>query len=120
MFIGMLMLAVTFSIKVFDNGMDSQGFAQIPMQVRILVLGYVLGLILHFFANKRFLTAQPISELMSTLMHQFILIAFIMVLTMHLIPSFPELNQSKWVGLSVMVVKFLVDLSFARIKKLKL
>jgi hypothetical protein len=34
---------------------------------------------------------------------------------MHLIPRYPQLNQALWVAIAVVVLKFLVDLLFAKI-----
>lgn len=113
----MLMLAVTFSINAFDGGMKSDGFEKIPTQTRILAVGYILGLALHYFANGRYKTASPIGELMQTFIHLLVLLALLMVLTMHLIPACPQLNQAHWVGLAVVVVKFFVDWGFSRVKK---
>jgi hypothetical protein len=113
----MIMLAVTFSFKAFEGGLQSEGFDSIPAQTRILTISYVLGLIFHFFANGRYKTASPIGELMRTLVHLLVLLALLMVLTMHLIPSYPQLNQAKWVGVAVVVVKFVVDWLFTQFDK---
>lgn len=113
----MVMLAVTFSFKAFDGGVRSDGFDEIPAQTRILTAGYVLGLAVHFFANGRYKTAHPMNELMRTLVHLLVLLALLMVLTMHLIPAYPQLNQARWVGISVVGVKFAVDWMFSRINR---
>lgn len=116
LFGAMIMLAVTFSFKVFDGGMDTRGFETIPTQFKILVTGYIIGLVFHYFVNGRYKTATYTDEMMQAMVHLLVLLVILMVLTMHLIPSYPELNQAKWVGLSVIVVKFLVDLAFTRIR----
>lgn len=113
----MVMLAVTFSFKAFEGGLQSEGFDKIPFQTRILTAGYVLGLIIHYFANGRYKSASPMGELMRTLVHLLVLLALLMVLTMHLIPAYPQLNQAQWVGVAVVVVKFGVDWLFSRIDK---
>ena len=113
----MVLLAVTFSFKAFEGGLQSEGFDKIPFQTRLLTAGYVLGLIFHFFANGSYRTASPMGELMRTLVHLLVLLALLMVLTMHLIPANPQLNQAKWVGVTVVVVKFGVDWLFSRIDK---
>ena len=113
----MILLAVTFSFKVFDGGFQSEGFEKIPLQSRLLTAGYLLGLVFHFFANGRYKTASPMNELMRTLVHLLILLALLMPLTMHLIPAYPELNQAWWVGITVVLVKFVVDWSFNRLGK---
>jgi hypothetical protein len=117
MFAILIMLAVTFSFKVFDGGMKSEGFDTIPTQIRILLVGYLIGLAIHFFANGRYKTATLMGELVQTFVHIWVLLALLMVLTMHLIPAYPQLDQAKWVGLSVVLVKFIVDLGFARVQK---
>jgi hypothetical protein len=117
MFGAMIMLAVTFSFKIFDNGFNSEGFDKIPRQVNLLIAGYVLGLVFHFFANGRYKTASPMGEVMQTMIHFLILLVFLMVLTMHLIPAFPQLDQAKWVGVAVVVVKFVVDYIFSKVQK---
>lgn len=113
----MIMLAVTFSFKAFEGGLQSEGFDKIPFQTRILTAGYLLGLIFHFFVNGQYKTANPTGELMRTLVHLLVLLALLMVLAMHLIPAYPQLNQAKWVGVSVVVVKFAVDWLFTRFGK---
>jgi hypothetical protein len=113
----MIMLGVTFSFKVFEGGLQTEGFGKIPDQSRILFAGYVLNLILHYFANGRYKTANPMAEMMRTLMHLLVLLVMLMVFTMHLIPAYPQLNQAMWVGLSVVLVKFVVDWLFSRIGK---
>ncbi len=113
----MILLAVTFSFKAFEGGLQSEGFDKIPVQTRLLTAGYALGLIFHFFANGRYKTASPMGELMRTLVHLLVLLAILMALTMHLIPAYPQLNQAKWVGVAVVVIKFAVDWLFSRIVK---
>lgn len=113
----MTLLAVTFSYKVFEGGLQSEGFDKIPAQTRILTAGYVLGLVVHYFANGRYKTANPMGELMRTLVHLLVLLVLLMVLTMHLIPAYPQLNQAMWVGVAVVTVKFAVDWLFSQLGK---
>ena len=117
MFGAMIMLAVTFSIKVFDKGVDTAGYEKIPGQTNVLIFGYVMGLALHYFANGRYKTASPMGELMQTMVHLLILLTLLMVLAMHLIPAFPQLDQARWVGLAVVLTKFVVDLGFNRLSR---
>ena len=39
------------------------------------------------------------------------------LITMHLIPKFPELDQAVWVAVALVVLKFIVDMLFARVGK---
>jgi hypothetical protein len=111
------MLTVTFTFKVFEGHFNTAGFEKLRSRVNILIAGHVIGLIIHYFANGRYKTANPMGELMSPFIHLLILLALIMVLTMHIIPKFPHLNQAMWVGLSVVVIKFIVDMLFSKINK---
>ncbi|MCU0345312.1 MAG: DUF6498-containing protein [Saprospiraceae bacterium] len=113
----MVMFAVTFSINGIDTEGDWTGFGNIAWQTRLMTAGAVLGLVFHFFANGRFRTATPFGELMATFAHLLVLLALLMVFTMHLIPTFPQLQQAKWVAVAVVVVKFGVDMAFLRVRK---
>lgn len=117
MFIALIMLSVTFSIKAFDGGMQTEGFAQVPIQMYVFLASYIIGLLFHFFLNKQYQQASPISELMKTFLHLMFVLVLLMVLNMHLIPAYPDMNQAKWVGLAVVLVKFVVDLGFSRPRK---
>jgi hypothetical protein len=109
-----VMLSVTFTFKAFENfsGGELQGIGH---QIRLLQLSYLAGIIIHFFANGRYKTADPFEELSGVFIHLLILLAFLMAITMHLIPRYPQLNQALWVAIAVVVLKFLVDLLFAKI-----
>ncbi|OWY21305.1 hypothetical protein C7N43_19385 [Sphingobacteriales bacterium UPWRP_1] len=109
--IAFIMLTVTFSIGVFEGGFKSEGFEQVPWQVRLLVLNYLLALLLHYFLNKRYLIANPAEELMGTFMYLLILLALLMVLTQFLIPKVTgsSNNIALLTGMAVVVVKFMVD-----------
>lgn len=111
----MILLAVTFSFQAFSGAAGTADFSRIPFQTRLLTISYAVGLILHFFANGRYKKASPADEMMRTLAHLLVLLALLMPLTMHLIPAYPELDQAKWVGVSVICVKFAVDWMFARL-----
>lgn len=117
MFAVMIMLTVTFSFNVFENNVQSDGFERIPAQTRILTIGYAVGLILHYFANGRYKQANVFGELMQTMVHLLVLLTLLMVLTMHIIPAFLQLNQATWVGTAVVLVKFVVDLGFNKVVK---
>jgi hypothetical protein len=117
MFGAMIMLAITFSFKAIGVGMQSEGLEKLPLQINLLVAGYLVELLLHYFGNGRFRIARPMEEVMQTLVHFLVLLALLMVLAMHLIPAYPQLNQSLWVGIAVVVVKFVVDFTFVRVRQ---
>jgi Family of unknown function (DUF6498) len=112
-----IMLTVTFTFKVFEGGFNSSGFEQLPSRINILIAAHIIGLVIHYFGNGRFKTANPMGELMTPFIHLLVLLALIMALTMHLIPKFPQLNQALWVGISIVVIKFMVDMLFSKIRE---
>jgi Family of unknown function (DUF6498) len=112
-----IMLTVAFTFKVFEGGFKSSGFEQLPSRINLLIAGNILGLIVHYFMNGRYKIANPMGELMTPFIHLLVLLAFIMALTMHLIPKFPQLNQALWVGVSIVIIKFIVDMLFSKIRE---
>jgi hypothetical protein len=112
-----VMFSVVFTFKVFENGVDTMGYAKMGTQIKMLQLSHLVGLILHFFANGRYKKANPAGELMGTLVHLLVLLALLMALTMHLIPKFSQLNQVLWVGVSIVVLRFIVDMLFSKIRE---
>jgi Family of unknown function (DUF6498) len=112
-----IMLTVTFTFKVFEGGFNSSGFEQLPSRINLLIAGNILGLIVHYFMNGRYKIASPMDELMTPFIHLLVLLALIMALTMHLIPKFPQLNQALWVGVSIVSIKFIVDMLFSKIRE---
>lgn len=116
--IAFLMLTVTFTINGIDTENTSAAdYLRFRPQMALLFFNYMLALALHYFANGRFKMASPINELMATFVHFLILLALIMPITMHLLPKYPQLEQAKWVGLTVIGVKFLLDLGFSKAGK---
>jgi hypothetical protein len=114
----MIAFAIVFSFRVFEDTSSATGMAQISTQVNLLTMGYALGLAFHYFLNGKFKTAHPASELIATLAHLLILLAFLQVLTMHLIPKYPQLDQAFWVGIAVVVMKFTADYLFVHYRNL--
>ena len=112
-----IMLTVTFTFKVFEGGFNSSGFGQLPSRINMLIAAHIIGLFIHYFGNGRFRIANPMGELMTPFIHLLVLLALIMALTMHLIPKFPQLNQALWVGISIVVIKFMVDMLFSKIRE---
>jgi small neutral amino acid transporter SnatA (MarC family) len=109
-----VMLSVTFTINAIDNFSGSE-FRGIAQQIKLLQLSYLAGIIVHFFANGRYKTANPFDELSGVFIHLLILLSILQAFTMHLIPRYPHLNQAMWVVIAVVVIKFLIDLLFAKI-----
>jgi hypothetical protein len=54
---------------------------------------------------------------MSTFVYLLILLVLIMPLTMHLFPRYPQLQAAKWVGFTVLAIKFVVDSAYSRVSK---
>jgi hypothetical protein len=106
--IAMIMLTVTFTIGVFEN-FDFESFIGIQEAILVLAGNYVLALLLNFFFNGYFRNANPLTELVSTLIYLVILLLIIMVITQHLIPSLNLKNNAMWIGVAVVGIKFLVD-----------
>jgi hypothetical protein len=111
-----IMLTVTFTFKAFEGGTGT-GLASIGTQTKLMTVSYMVGLVIHYFANGRYKKASPSDELMMPFVHLLVLLSFLMALTMHLIPKFPQLNQAVWLAISIVVLKFLMDMFFAKIKK---
>ena len=111
-----IMFSVAFTIGAF-TGNDYSALAGIADETRVMTAGYVLGLVIHYFGNGSFRKASPAAELMRSFAHLLVLMAFLQALTMHLIPKYPQLDQAVWVAVALVVLKFIVDMLFARIGK---
>lgn len=108
-----IMLTVVFSFEGMNApGDDSLG--QGAFESQMLFASYVIGLVVHYFFNGRFRAANPAGEMMLPLFHMTALLSLIMPITMHLLPSYPHLDQARWVALTVVAVKFVVDSIFGR------
>ncbi len=114
----LIMLAVAFTFKAFESPVEAGAFSGIPRESMALTLSHALGLFLHFFWNKRYTTANPGGELLFGFAHVLLILAPLQIFTMHLIPTYPSINQAVWVAVALVVVKFLVDSLFLRMKKL--
>lgn len=115
--IAFIMLTVTFTINGINTEKGSAGHSNIFTPSMLLFGNYVAGLVFHFFVNGRFKTAAPISELMVTFVRILIILALIMPVTMHLLPKYPQLEQAKWVGITVVMIKFILDTRLGRLSK---
>lgn len=112
-----IMFAVVFTFNAFRDGGDYSSLGNVVIQTRIMTAGYIIGLAIHYFGNGSYKTASPMGELARPFMHMLVLLAFLQALTMHLIPKYPQLNQAMWVAIALVVLKFIVDMLFARIGK---
>ncbi len=111
-----ILFAVTFSLEGMNTGESwVGGFKSISLQTKILTGGAILGLLLHFFGNGRFRIAKPFNELISTFAYLLVMLGFLQVFTMHLIPNYPQLEQSKWIAVAVVVVKLGMDVLFMKL-----
>lgn len=107
--IAIVVLSIAFSIKGLSAVSSAGGLANLPVQVSILMAGTVLHLIFNYFNNGKYREAQPFAELIHTFAYMVVLLSLLMVLTMHLIPSYPQLSDAKWIAGAVVLVKFVVD-----------
>lgn len=111
----MILLVVTFSIKgISEASASDDSLLGVALQCRLLLASYVIGLVIHYFANGRFRTANPTAEMGLSLLHLLLVLTMIMPITMHLLPAYPDLDQARYVALTVLAVKFLGDVCFNR------
>jgi hypothetical protein len=111
-----LALSVAFSIGAFEPEIDVRAFGSIRYQAWSLAASYGAALILEHFLGGRFRSADPMSEIMGTLLHVLAWLALLMPLTMHLLPRFPGLDRAWWAGFAVLAVKLGVDLVAAHLR----
>lgn len=110
-----IIFSVTFTSKPFENGSGFKGLDSISIQKNMMTVGYAVSLVFHYFTNGYFRKAKPMNE-MIPFIHLWILLAFLQALTRHLIPTYPQLNQVMWAGISLVTLKFITDNFFARIR----
>lgn len=111
----MIMLAVAFSIEGMKFSAGDGSLGNIYIESRILLASYAIGLLLHYFLNRRFRTASPVGEMMVPLLHLLAMLCMIMPITTHLLPNYPHLDTARYVALTVVAVKFLGDTVFTRL-----
>ena len=113
-FIGSLF--VTFSLIIIREAIQTATFfaeiRKIQYQIYVLTFGYIVGLFSNYFASEKFKSASPISQ-MTPYIHVLAILAFLQAFTVHLLPSFPNLNQAVWGIVALVLVKFLIDLLFS-------
>jgi Family of unknown function (DUF6498) len=114
--IAFIMLTVTFTFKAFDGGFSEKGFSGIRFQVYILAGNALMALIFHYFLNGKYRESRPMEEAASTFVYLLVMLCLLMAVTMHLIPAYPQLNQSLWTGLAVVLIKFIVDIAAKRVR----
>ena len=111
-----IIFSVTFTSKPFESSNGFTGLESIGFQKNMMTVGYAVNLIFHYFANSYFRKASPMTE-MIPFIHLWILLAFLQALTRHLIPAYPQLNQVMWAGIALVILKFITDNFFARIRQ---
>ena len=111
-----VMFSVAFTFQAF-SGNNYSALAGVADEVRIMAAGYALGLVIHYFGSGYFRKASPAAEVMGPFVHLLLLLALLQALTMHLIPRYPQLDQATWVAVALVVLKFVVDMLFAQIRK---
>ncbi|MBK8555777.1 MAG: hypothetical protein IPL65_08405 [Lewinellaceae bacterium] len=112
--IAFIMLTVAFTIKGWSDNWDGSGFQYIRWQMLILALNYAAAVFVYYFLNGQYKTASPIGELMSVFVRLLFLICLLMVITQHMMPKFPTLNQAQWTGGAIVGLKFMADWIFSR------
>ena len=114
----LIMLSVVFSFNAFNAG-DFKGMGKIYIQTNTMTAAYIVGLLFHYFRNGQYKTADPWAEVIKTFVHLLVILTFLMVITMHLLPIFPEWNNAKWVAIAVVIVKFCADWLFNRVHQIQ-
>ena len=109
-----IMLTVAFTFKAFESGFQTEGFGHIRWQMVALVLNYGWAVLFHYYLNGRFRQASPVGELMSDVVRLMIILVFLMVITQHLLPRYPELNAARWTAVAIVLLKFVADWVTAR------
>lgn len=112
-----ILFSVVFTIRSFDDGSDYSHLAGIHKQIYALSLGHLVGLLVHYFGNGYFRKADPATEIIGTFIYLLMLLAILQAFTMHLIPTYPQLNQAKWVAIALISVKFVADSIFLQVRK---
>ena len=110
--IAFFMLMVTFTFDAFYSEMGNSSFANIGWQLIILFLNYFFAMLFHYFLSGDFRVANPMSEVMKPFVRLLFLGCTLMVITMHILPKYPELHFAKWTAGAILVLKFLADWFF--------
>lgn len=108
-----ILLAVALSLEGMSKEFDGS-ITHVGTESRLLLASYAVGLIIHYFLNGKFRTANPIAEVLASMMHLLIVLIFIMPVTMWILPAYPEHGQSLGVALTVVLAKFTGDALFTR------
>lgn len=109
--LGVFFIALSISIlsKSFSATSVIDELVGVLEQISILFVGYVEATFSNYFRNNRYKTAEPKAQMVS-FMHVLTILAFLQLFTVHLIPSYPNLNQAVWGIVALVLVKFFVDL----------
>lgn len=111
----MIMLSVVFSIDGMKFNAGDGSLANFYTESRLLLASYAFGLLLHYFLNRRFRTANPVGEMMAPLLHLLVVLCMIMPITAYLLPNYPHLDATRYVALTVAAVKFIGDTILIRL-----
>ena len=106
---------ITISISILSKSFTATSVLDelvgVLEQISILFVGHVEANFSNYFRNNRYKTAEPRNQMISFI-HVLVILAFLQLFTVHLIPSYPNLDQAVWGIIALVLVKFFVDLLF--------
>jgi hypothetical protein len=111
----MIMLSVAFSLDGMKFTAGDGSLGNFGTESRLLLASYALGLLLHYFLNRRFRAANPVGEMMAPLLHLLGMLCMIMPITAYLLPNYPDLDTTRYVAVTIAAVKFISDTIFTRL-----
>lgn len=113
LFLGVFFIALSISVlsKSFTATSALDELVSVLEQISILFVGYVEATFFNYFKNNHYKTAAPKNQMVSFI-HVLTILAFLQLFTVHLIPSYPNLDQAVWGIVALVLVKFFVDLLF--------
>ena len=106
-----MLFAVLFVSKSIQMNVILNEIRRIELQIYMLTIGYLWGLVFHYFINQEYKSASPRSQMVPYI-HVLVILGVLQGFTKHLLPSFPNLNQAVWGVVALLLVKFFVDMLF--------
>ena len=106
-----VVFSVMFISKSIQTNVIFHQIRTMDNQIATLTLTYFIDLFVNYFGNQKFRLVSPMSQ-MVPFIHILIILAFLQAFTGHLLPNFPNLNQSVYGIVALVLVKFFVDLLF--------